>query len=269
MHGYHPSFRPGAPQQPPPTQPYAPQQFPTSQPDLPLSTQSQPQPPSFSKEDLENVLKNELHRIGTHILQLVDGQTRAVQAGRIPEAVTLSEQCDQEMARYKERSEFVVRALETRRAEAKAVLDQWSQWPSHPTGESAESNDSDGRWSVTLRWSHMNNFYQTRVLAADIMGNPCVHSFVDPLSTEDLPSCRLAEWLPENLLLEGVECAMDIKGFQGWISKVKKKTGNTSEPSAVQFQPTSENERHSFNQLIKWLRDDKGVSQRCSPQAVL
>lgn len=264
MQGHYPSFRPGVPQQPPPTQPYAPQQIPTSQPDLPpLSTQSQPQHPSFSGEDLENVLRNELLRVGTHILQLVDGQTRAVEEKRIADAFRLSEQCDQEMDRYKERSEFVVRALEARRAWAKAMLDPRLQWSSHPTGEPVESNN--GRWSVTLQWSHMEKVYQTRVLAADIMGSPCVHSFVDLLSTEDSPSCRLPETLPDCLPLEGVECAMDIRGFQDWIQKAKKKTGN-SEPSTAQFQPASENERNSFNQLIKWLREGSGVSQGCSPK---
>jgi hypothetical protein len=69
----------------------------------------------------------------------------------------------------------------------------------------------------------------------------------------------LPETLPEFLQLEGVGCAMDIRGFQEWIQKAKKKTRN-SEPSTAQFQPVSENERHSFNQLIKWLRENSGVS---------
>jgi hypothetical protein len=175
MQGYYPSFRSGAPQQPPPTQPYAPQQqqFPTYQPDLPpSSTQSQAQHPSFSREDFEKVLENELHRLGTHILQLIDEQTVAVQNGQITEAVRLSKKCDQEMALYEERSEFVVRALGARRAAAKVVLDQWS---SHPTGEPVESND--GRWSATLEWSHMGKLYQTRVLEAETMGSPCVQFF--------------------------------------------------------------------------------------------
>jgi len=83
----------------------------------------------------------------------------------------------------------------------------------------------------------MGKSYQTRVLTADIMGNP------------------LAEPLPELLQLEGLEWAMDIRGFQEWIRNVRKKTGN--EPSMVEFQPAPETERHNFNQLIKWLREGK------------
>jgi hypothetical protein len=73
----------------------------------------------------------------------------------------------------------------------------------------------------------------------------------------------MAETWP-GVLSIGFEGSMNIMEFQGQLLEAKRSTGDTP---TVQFQPASEKEKYSFNQLVKWLRELRSVGRQCSPQA--
>ena len=77
------------------------------------------------------------------------------------------------------------------------------------------------------------------------------------LSIRNLRLHSLVSTWPDRLSLEFVP-AIPTHKFQAWSSNCKK-LSSTGEPALVTFGPASEEDRHDFGQLIKFLGESGSV----------
>ncbi|KAI0249837.1 hypothetical protein BJV78DRAFT_1223765 [Lactifluus subvellereus] len=119
-------------------------------------------------------------------------------------------------------------------------------------------------FTVAFMW-HSDKSYCTWLLVGDpIRSQPeCARSFMELVPTEDLPPCRLASKWPDHLSIEPAWHAMQQDKFQGpgWLREHK--------PVPVRLQAGPETEKHEYDQVLKWLRDNERVGHQCSRQTTL